>query len=186
MRCKLSIFFALATASASPALPQDAQLPEGFVRDEWPGTIAVDAQNVCNTDASENAFAKFDPKAWRDEFRLNCWWPVVSDASTYYIRVFDIGSAPLGAIISAEGISRPPIDIWVRGFHKDDRSVSYRTSMTLYRFTCAAGASRYAAIQFQAEDANGEIVQEWVRPSATDRAAVPGSKEEKLAYAVCG
>lgn len=148
-------------------------------------TLVADAQGLCNTKASENIFVQFDAKAWRNEFRTNCWWPAFESRSRYFIKTYDWGSAPPGAIIAADGITRPPVDIWVQGLHQNDVSVPYRKSLTLYRVACGRGVNRVAPVQFIAYDAVGKVIDEWERSDVRMRAAIPDSKEEAFAAAVC-
>jgi len=169
--------------------------PSALAQEPWPGTRApedpyaeyrlVKAQGLCNTKASANSLNQFDAKAWRDEFRQNCWWPAFERRSRYFIKTYDWGAGAGLQVVVRGSISVPGTEIWVQGLHQEDASVSYRRSLTLYRITCARGTDRYAAVQFIAYDANDRIVEQWERPKAASRAAVPGSKEEAFASAIC-
>lgn len=172
-------------ALAASAVAQDAD-----TIDEWAAfrqdKMIADAEGLCNPQAADNIFVQQDAKAWRNEFRTNCWWPVINGRSRYFIKTFDWGSAPVGVFYSGDAApSSPPIEVWVRGQHEGDKSVPYRRSLTLYRFSCARGVNRYAAVQFVAYDANGKTVEQWERSAAASKAAVPGSTEEAFADAVC-
>jgi hypothetical protein len=185
MLLKCATFAAAVCAFAFSAVAQNA---DGV--DEWDefrrDKMVADAEGFCNPQAADNIFVQQDAKAWRNEFRLNCWWPVFERRSRYFIKTYDWGSKPMGLSFSRDAPpSSPPVEVWVRGQHEGDKSVPYRRSLTLYRFTCAQGTNRYAAVQFVAYDANGETVEQWERSAAASKAAVPGSKEEAFADAVC-
>ncbi len=169
---------------ATSAIAQDAEKADEW--NSWPGKIIADAQGLCNPQAADNVFVQLDAKAWRNEFRTNCWWLVFERRSRYFIKTYDWGSAPSGVFYSRDAApSSPPFEVWVQGLHEGDRSVPYRRSLTLYRFSCARGTNRYAAVQFIAYDSKGGAVEQWERSIATLKAAVPGMKEEAFAAAVC-
>lgn len=181
-----SLIATLAVLSAQAAPAQD-----------WPGTpadgaswekdpVIVDAQGLCNPEASPNVFVQIDVKLWRNEFRQNCWWPAFASASRYFIKTYDWGSAPSSVTFGPNGATRTPIEVWVQGIHDRDASVPYRRSVTLYRITCARGTNRFAAVQFIAYGADGQVLEQWEKPGAASKAAVPSSKEEAFTAAVCG
>ncbi|MEA1619158.1 hypothetical protein SOQ14_09525 [Erythrobacter sp. T5W1-R] len=181
-------FFIATLAFLSAQVPPDQ---------DWPGTraiepswekdpVIVDAQGICNPEASSNVFVQIDVKLWRNEFRQNCWWPAFATSSRYFMKTFDWGiGGGVQPVDRATGRIRP-IEVWVQGLHQGDRGVPYRRSLTLYRIDCARGTNRYAAVQFIAYGADGKVLEQWDRPSAASRAAVPGSKEEAFAAAVWG
>lgn len=184
MRLNSSAIAVAFLALATSAIAQDTETADDWK--SWPGKIIADARGLCNPQAADNVFVQLDAKAWRNEFRTNCWWPVVEGRSRYFIKTYDWGSAPKGLFITKGGAAAgPSVEVWVQGLHEADRSVPYRRSLTLYRFSCARGTNRYAAVQFIAFGANDKTVEQWERSGAASKAAVPGSKEEAFASAVC-
>ena len=164
---------------ASASLAQEDSDPYGaFSRP------VVDEAGYC---ILQNPFDKFAPKVWRSEKRVNCWFPVhsINSASEYFIKVFDFGSAPPRPIRPAPTYKSPSIEIWVQGLHERDKAVRYRKSVTLYRFVCGIRVNRYVAVQFIGYGSDGAIMEQWERPSTQARPAVPGTKEEAFADAIC-
>ena len=151
------------------------------------GDVALTKEHdICNLDIDPNPFSRYDPKGWREKYQINCWYPTYGDKSEYFIKLNDFDSTTGGVLFSKEGWhGRPPVDVWVQGLHKNDATVRYRRSLTLYRLTCWKGVGRYARLNFIAFDAKGSVVERFERPTAAMRVAVPGSKEEAFANAVC-
>lgn len=181
MRISVVALALLKTVLGTNAMAEDNSKSNWWSED----LTVVDFQGLCNTKASKNPFTQFDAKAWRNEFELNCWWPVFEKRSHYFIKTYDWGLAPPQPLIPAPSFKPPSIDIWVKGLHTNDKSLPYRRSLTLYRFTCSRGAKRFAAIQFIAYDATDSIIEQWERPSTQMRPAIPDSKEEAFGAAVC-
>lgn len=144
----------------------------------------VDPEGFCVLDGP---WDRYDPQRWRQKYKADCWFPVhpIKSVSEYFIKVFDFGSAPPRPIISAPTYKSPSIEIWVQGLHERDKAVRYRKSVTLYRFVCGIRVNRYAAVQFIGYGSGGAIMEQWERPSTQARPAVPGTKEEAFADAIC-
>lgn len=116
----------------------------------------------------------------------NCWLiAVIQEKAAFFIRVNDWNRQSGGLFISRDGRKHyPVIEVWVRGYHGNDNSVAYRWSSSLYRFECGRGVIRFSRDQFLTYDANDTLIDEIIQKRAM-RIAIPGSKEEQLAFAAC-
>lgn len=155
---------------------------------EWDkvSTVIVHSNGLCNVDADSNSFNRYDPEYWKEKYKVNCWLPAFSDKSNYYIKVYDFNLTTSGILFSNEGWQgRPPVEVWVQGLHQNDPTVKYRRSLTLYRLTCWNGVGRYARLNFIAYNAYDVVVEQWENAKVPMRVAIPGSKEEAFALAVC-
>jgi hypothetical protein len=181
---------AIAPKSQEEEATSDERFREKFR--EWQSDpVIADEKGVCGpwSEASpETSFERLtDVKVWRERYRSNCWWLAFDGPSKYYIRTYDWGSVSKSSFsFGPGGVNFAPVDIWVQGVHENDRSVPYRRSLTLYRVTCvSSGAPRQAPMQFVAYDRNDKVIEQWERPEAAAKAALPGSKEEAFAWAIC-
>jgi hypothetical protein len=75
--------------------------------------------------------------------------------------------------------------VWVKGWHKNDRTRSERTSMTLVRIDCVEGKITTLAIVHY--DAKGGSLYSWQKPSyqGVDHYIVPDTLGDAIARRAC-
>jgi len=117
---------------------------------------------------------------------INCWLLAATESNaSFFIRVNDWHRSIGGLFISNNGSHRYPIiDVWVRGYHGEDRGVPYRWSSSLYRFECGRGVVRFARDQFLTYDAIENLIEKRINQNSME-VAIPGSKEEQLGSIAC-
>jgi len=183
MTARLVSAFLLASSVAAYAQNEDE-----ITWDDVAVRIA-DARKVCAVESAaklfKNPFDTYDPKAWRSEIKMNCWYPVFDGPSDYFIRVFDWGTRPSSITCAEGGCGSTPINIWVMGWHAEDKAVPYRRSLTLYSIRCVRGANRIAATRRLTYQSDGSLIADAELGSEKLQAAVPETKEDAFARAVC-
>lgn len=182
---------ALSITAVILVLPSSVQAQsEDVIRWDDVSIRITDERNVCNVEGGtklfDNPFDTFSPRAWRDKVRTDCWYPVFHEASDYFIKVFDWGKRPTSITCAEGGCGSTPIDIWVMGWHAEDRAVKYRRSLTLYRIRCVSGANRIAPVRRISYRADGSMLADQLIGSGALKAAVPETKDEAFARAICG
>lgn len=98
---------------------------------------------------------------------------------TYAIRRSQMAT---GGQYLCVGTHRCTDDVWVKGDHRFNNSVRYRTSLTRYAIRCRGWG--YGKDQVVTYNAEGRIIDQWDRTDKL-RAIVPGSLEELVARKFC-
>lgn len=127
------------------------------------------------------------PQTYLDIEGLDCWYPVWKGKSNFYlkVKVFASRQSLPRAVTGKDAGYTVPRDVWVMGSHQSDGSVRYRKSMSIYRVSCSESVVKFALLRQIGYDASDNIVQDVDYKMAQLKAALPGSREEKIAEAAC-
>ena len=102
------------------------------------------------------------------------WVEIATDSSggIYYIRENDLQNS---------NDSTP--EVWIKGYHKADKSVLYRSSMSLYLIDCSKGS--YAFLEGTFYHADGRVRDTSQGSRYNTRYIVPDSIMDAFALAAC-
>ena len=75
------------------------------------------------------------------------------------------------------------VDIWIETNHQDDRSVPFRTRMTLYRVRCDTREA--SAMQYVNYDRTGRVMEQHNWPLPEYQSAAPRTLREAVIASAC-